>query len=69
MEQALAELDREAGAQFDPRVVAVLRELLEREPDLLAQPPSSSLFDSGALRIPEAASGAARPTASGAPAH
>ena len=69
MEQALAELDREAGAQFDPRVVAVLRELLEREPDLLAQPPSSSLFDSGALRIPEAASGAARPTASGSPAH
>lgn len=69
MEQALAELDREAGAQFDPRVVAVLRELLEREPDLLAQPPSSSLFDSGALRIPEAASGDARPTASGSPAH
>jgi putative nucleotidyltransferase with HDIG domain len=54
LQLALAELDREAGAQFDPRVVAVLRELLEREPELLSQPPSS-VFDSGALRIPEAA--------------
>ncbi|MBP7587787.1 MAG: HD domain-containing protein [Thermoanaerobaculia bacterium] len=55
MQEALAELDREAGAQFDPRVVAVLRELLEREPALLSQPQSASVFDSGALRIPSAA--------------
>lgn len=48
---ALAELDREAGAQFDPRVVAVLRELLEREPELLSQPRPSAVFDSGALRL------------------
>ncbi|MEO8197772.1 MAG: HD domain-containing phosphohydrolase [Thermoanaerobaculia bacterium] len=49
--QALAELEREAGAQFDPRVVAVLRELLEREPDLISHPHPGSVFDSGALRL------------------
>ncbi len=58
--EALAELDREAGAQFDPRVVAVLREILEREPDLLSQPRPGSMFDSGALRIPALATIAAR---------
>ena len=51
------ELEREAGAQFDPRVVAVLRELLEREPALLSQPQSASVFDSGALRIPSQPAG------------
>jgi putative nucleotidyltransferase with HDIG domain len=57
--QALAELDREAGAQFDPRVVAVLHELLEREPELLVQARPGSVFDSGALRIPVSATSAA----------
>ena len=56
--QALAELDREAGAQFDPRVVAVLHELLEREPELLVQARPGSVFDSGALRIPVSATSA-----------
>ena len=52
MAEALAELDSEAGAQFDPRVVAVLRELLEREPELLSQPCPGSVCDSGELRLP-----------------
>ena len=55
LSQALDELDREAGAQFVPRVVAVLRELLVREPELLSQPCSGSVFDSGSMRIPAAA--------------
>jgi putative nucleotidyltransferase with HDIG domain len=58
--QALAELDREAGAQFDPRVVAVLHELLEREPELLSQPRPSAVFDSGALRLSPPAAGIQR---------
>ena len=49
--KALAELDREAGGQFDPRVVAVLQELLEREPELLDTPHEGSVFDSGSLRL------------------
>ncbi len=50
--QALVELDREAGGQFDPRVVAVLHELLERAPELLLAPRAESVFDSGALKLP-----------------
>ncbi len=49
--KALAELEGEAGKQFDPRVVAVLRELLEREPELLDSPRGGSVFDSGSLRL------------------
>lgn len=54
MQEALAELDREAGAQFDPRVVAVLRELLEREPALLSNRsrPRSSIRAPCAFRPP-----------------
>ena len=57
IQQALLELDREAGAQFDPRVVAVLRELLEREPELMVHPLPVSVYDSGALRLPASLTG------------
>ncbi len=66
VDQALAELQLEAGGQFDPRVVAVLRELLEREPDLLDTPLEGSVFESGSLRItlPSIGNDDARPAAS-----
>jgi len=57
--QALAELEHEAGGQFDPRVVAVLRELLEREPELLDTPREGAVFDSGSLRLTQPAKGSA----------
>ncbi|MEO8276270.1 MAG: HD domain-containing phosphohydrolase [Thermoanaerobaculia bacterium] len=49
--EAFKELEREAGGQFDPRVVAVLCELLDREPELLESPANDSVFDSGALAL------------------
>lgn len=55
--QALVELDREAGGQFDPRVVAVLHELLERAPELELAPRAESVFDSGAPHLPATGSG------------
>jgi len=38
-EEALRELDRYAGRQFDPRIVAAFRELIESEPELAEQVP------------------------------